>query len=499
MTWWPTTLRRCWGTSVWLLVGIGAVTLLSLAGCGGHHQACTGSVSGFVFGQPGDPGELRVAREASPPPSGFQPVAGALVTITGSTATAATGADGGFRLTPVAPGQQTVTITAEGYATITVSAVVTAGQDTRVGSDALWTLLVYMDGDNDLEPFAIADMNEMESLAASSEVNLVVQIDRHPGYDKSNGDWTATRRYRIEPDTDTAVIYSPMLADLGELDMADPANLVDFLQWGTSAFPAERYCLVLWNHGSGWVPAQRRPLTRAILYDFTSGTQMSMSQLQSALAYGGPPMDLLVFDACDMALIEVAWACKDGGRLMLASEESEPAEGMPYESVWAPLMANPAMTAQELGSTMGERYVAAFPGWGVTQSLFDLAQTEALTEALSGFADALSTAWPDHKSAISTAAADAQAYLLEDVHDLKHFAQLAKVEVPETGGSVDGLSAAIGTAVLGNYKSGASVKDSYGVAIYLPFPENYYDTRYDSTQFAQHSTWDDFLRLANGG
>ena len=62
---------------------------------------------------------------------------------------------------------------------------------------ASWTIMVYLDGDNNLEDAAIDDVNEMEMIGSSDEVNIIVQFDRIDSYDETNGDWKDTRRFRI--------------------------------------------------------------------------------------------------------------------------------------------------------------------------------------------------------------------------------------------------------------------------------------------------------------
>ncbi|MCX5844398.1 MAG: clostripain-related cysteine peptidase [Deltaproteobacteria bacterium] len=28
--------------------------------------------------------------------------------------------------------------------------------------------------------------------------------------------------------------------------------MYDFIKWAVEKYPADQYCLILWNHGSGW-------------------------------------------------------------------------------------------------------------------------------------------------------------------------------------------------------------------------------------------------------
>jgi len=95
---------------------------------------------------------------------------------------------------------------------------------------AEWTVMVYLDSDNNLESAGIDDINEMEMAGSTTEVNIVVQVDRIPysvltannqGFadDASNGNWTNTRRYYITQDLDPVQINSQLESDLGELNM----------------------------------------------------------------------------------------------------------------------------------------------------------------------------------------------------------------------------------------------------------------------------------------
>ena len=43
-----------------------------------------------------------------------------------------------------------------------------------------WTVMVYLDADNNLESAGIDDINEMEIVGSTTEVNVVVQVDRIP-------------------------------------------------------------------------------------------------------------------------------------------------------------------------------------------------------------------------------------------------------------------------------------------------------------------------------
>ena len=79
-----------------------------------------------------------------------------------------------------------------------------------------WTVMIYMAGDNDLEGFALGDLNEMEFSGSTPQVNIVAQLDRSELYDSSQGNWTDTRRYYITPDASIARLNSTEVGSVDE-------------------------------------------------------------------------------------------------------------------------------------------------------------------------------------------------------------------------------------------------------------------------------------------
>ncbi|GAH31165.1 unnamed protein product, partial [marine sediment metagenome] len=221
-----------------------------------------------------------------------------------------------------------------------------------------WTVMIYLDADNNLEMAGINDINEMEMVGSTTDVNVVVQVDRIPysvlaanneGHldDSSNSNWTNTRRYYITQDFDPYTINSDLKSDLGELNMGNPSTLIDFATWAVTEYPAEKYLLVIWNHGGGFrSPAST---TKDIAWDDTSGgDKITMSELEYALSaisiQMGKNVDIVGMDACLMAMTEVAYQIKDYADILVTSEESEPNDGWPYDTILGQLVSYPTMT-----------------------------------------------------------------------------------------------------------------------------------------------------------
>lgn len=321
-----------------------------------------------------------------------------------------------------------------------------------------WTFLVYMNADNDLESAGIKDINEMERVGSGRGVNIVVQCDRSPEYDESNGNWVGARRFFIKKDDDFAKIGSPELANLGDsVDMGDPAALADFIKWGVKNYPAKRYALVIWNHGSGWKFQNARfSPVKGISYDESSGNHLDNFKLTSALAEGvgangGRKFDLLIMDACLMAMLEIAYQVRDSAKVYIASEEVAPADGMPYDAILTKLAADPKMGEKQLAAVIVEDYVRSYrggsQGWSnCTFSAFDLERVDELARRVDALAKHLTENFEALSYPILLARLKTLKYSDADYADLYNFCELAGgySKDPETAKLCDGVLDMIG-------------------------------------------------------
>lgn len=104
-----------------------------------------------------------------------------------------------------------------------------------------WTVMVYMAGDNNLDPEGFQDLKEMKKVGSTDKLNIVAQFDRAAGH--------VARRYYLRHG---GIVTGDAVASLGAVNTGDPKCLSDFIQWGVKNYPADHYLLVLWNHGQGW-------------------------------------------------------------------------------------------------------------------------------------------------------------------------------------------------------------------------------------------------------
>ena len=369
-----------------------------------------------------------------------------------------------------------------------------------------WTILVYMDADNNLELPGLLDLNEMEAAGSSEQVNVIVQIDRALGETASDGDWSDTRRYRILGDSDPDLLNSEPLQSLGEQNMGDPQVLAEFISWGIQSFPANRYALILWDHGAGW---------SGIAYDgdaptFDGGDHISLPDLQGALQMGLaeaglPALDVIGFDACLMGQLDVFQAVRPFSHYAVGSEELTPGQGWDYEALLRTLYANSDVDGRSLASSMVNEFVnfytAVQPDDFVTMSAVDLSQLGGLTLAVEQLANALSVEPAFVASAVGDARSGAATFArvypdsFEEYAaiDLHHFASILAQRSPDDAvvTAANAVMSAVNNAVIAN-GTGAGLKTSQGVAIYFPRNGRYYNPDYSTT--TQLAAWDAFLQ-----
>lgn len=366
-----------------------------------------------------------------------------------------------------------------------------------------WTILVFLNGDNDLESSAILNMNQMEQIGSTQDCRIVVQIDRATGYDTSDGDWTDTRRYLITQDPDSSRINSLRLdtSPLGELDMGDWQTLRDFVNWGMTNFPADHYCVILWDHGTGWrvagsadVPSQKKYIS----WDMSTGNTINVRSIPFAFAGAPDTCDVIAFDACLMQQMEVAYELRNTALYQVASPAEEPAPGYPYHKWLAHIGAT--TTPKNLCSHIIREYVDYYTYNGIIMSAVDLTRMDGLASAVNDYANVLITKkdifGPQFATArtstlnYSTCGGGSERYTI----DLWEYASRTQAVVGfDIQDEWTALQTAFANAVFDEAHN-ADTPTAKGLAIYLPPPANY-DLNYNLLDLAGATTWDEWIQL----
>jgi hypothetical protein len=368
-----------------------------------------------------------------------------------------------------------------------------AMDDLWVNIPAEWTYMVYLDGDNNLEGAAIDDFMEMSSVGSSPTVNIVVQFDRISGYDTSYGDWTFCRRFYVWPGiTPTA---ANAISCLGECNMGDPDTLDEFVTWATTNYPANKYALILWNHGSGWKNWKWNDpdpdLGRGVCWDDTDGGDyLTLRETEQALT--GKYVDLIGYDACLMHMMEVVYQVMANAGVSVGSEEVEPGDGWPYDTILADLTGWPTMNEYGLGKVIVHRYIESYaPATDETQSAMDNSNVPDLVTAVDDLAQALINEIPGDLANVQDARfATAEMNWDSNYIDLYHFAENVDLYV---SGAATEAQAVMNEMTLLCEAHGTSVPNDHGLSIYFPRYGGSYMASYGGTAFARDTQWNEFL------
>ena len=331
-----------------------------------------------------------------------------------------------------------------------------------------WTLMVFMNGDNDLERAALKDLNEMEKTGSSEQVQVVVQLDRSPDGTPLDGDWSGARRFLVEQDRDANTVNSTVLETLGEVDSGSPETVHEFVAWAVDRFPARRYGLVLWDHGSGWRSGRGESVLRkGISEDFSSQNSLSIAEgdLADALAGAteaiGRPLDLFGMDACRMQTWEVAYAAAPYARIQVASQADESLEGWSYADTLTELIDDPDMDEAALGEVIARRFTETGEP---TLSVVDLEALHTLNQALDELADAVMARPVDWEDAATASLFFSGVESERDLRGLATALAANEPQLAEAGAAVDAAArVAHVESLLSSFvsKAGVGIKSTF--------------------------------------
>lgn len=431
-------------------------------------------------------------------------------------------------------------------ATLWLAAVAVQGQS----SAAAWTFMIYIAGDNDLEPYIINDLMELQAIGSSDEVNIVAQVDRTPEYEAINGNWDDTRRFYITQATgdvstgdfeisienliDEFLQFSPedfgltarefdaevaglqrgsqaeaeqfafnlfgsppgggaptvglqqeSLELLGETNTGDPETLVDFALWAIENYPAEHYGLILWDHGGGWLMIGSDETDDA---DALTMTELSDALYQITETAGIDKFDVIGFDACLMAQLEVFQTLAPYAEYAIASEELIPGMGWEYAGAFRQVVEHPSSTAPEFGQAVVDAYVEYYGDvYGDSDNydlhVIDLSQVDQVSAALDNFAAVVEADPEDALSAIGNARNNARVFGGTDPESVDYFSSIDLVELMNytialsrnddlSDAAQEVIDAVSQMVVYGNY---GGADGANGTSIYFPFTSEIFE------------------------
>lgn len=359
-----------------------------------------------------------------------------------------------------------------------------------------WTYLTFLNGHNNLDPFGAIDINEAEKVGSTDKINVIFQ-------------WASlasktTKRIYVTQDSDPTQVTSPVIEELPRVDMGDWRALAEFIQWGARNYPAKRYFVSVWNHGTGWHKFKLSGGMQAsdISLDDLTGNYITTKQLGEAMRVAsqgmGRKIDLYGSDACLMAMAEIAAEMSDSVHYFVGSQELEPGKGWPYDQFLAAWNKNPQASPADVAKILAQEYVKSYQGGTqgkaeVTFSAFDLSKIDLLHTAVGQMSLKIQALSGSDRDKVAGAAKSTLNFFYEDYRDLGDFARRTKnLNIHrDAKNAANALETAVKTFVISTINTPA-YSNASGVSFWLPTEKYSYDSyksAYSELRFQEKTSW----------
>lgn len=274
------------------------------------------------------------------------------------------------------------------------------------------TLFIYMCGSNLETKKGLAGKNIDELLSADvdSDLNIVVQTGGALTWRSHDINADKCQRYEVKDGK------LRLLENLNQKNMGEAATLTDFLKWGQKNYPTNHNMLILWDHGGG--------AAKGVCFDENySFDALSLGELKTALkeAKLNTKFDIIGFDACLMASIEVAATVKDYAKYMIASEEIVPSGGWDYNTVAKAFAMG--KSEKKIGKQICDSFMKKCKGYEQelfsTLSVFDLSKIKPMLKKFTEAADYLNrvSGTENYFSQVLNAARQTEKFGVDNVFD----------------------------------------------------------------------------------
>lgn len=272
------------------------------------------------------------------------------------------------------------------------------------GTKPTWTILFYGHGDHSLSASLADDLHKIEKVGSSDTFHIVGQLDFNAASAEDNQEAglpaelnEGVTRVLFQKTDDAEHFTSKPLERLPELNMDEPKVLQEFLEWGFKAYPADRYALVLSDHGGQWEGFGGD--TQDGTLDDTRGlTPVEIAQtVRTAMKNCGvKSLAFFGFDACLMGAIEVM-DCFDGVcEQYIGCPEVDYGDGWDYTAAFGWLKEHPDGALADFGKVE----VAAWRGLHMqdekdddltlaAHACYDMTKYPAVRDAFAKFAETL--------------------------------------------------------------------------------------------------------------
>lgn len=163
--------------------------------------------------------------------------------------------------------------------------------------------------------------------------------------------------YKYAKDRDGHVVRTLVAVYDPETVSTDPLTMKRVIADARMAYPAKEYGLVLWSHGSGWLPEfyHGSPTDMSDIKDYiepgsdsfnvksndsksfgmdNNDSEMDIMALSNVL---DNDYEFIIFDCCLMSCVEVAYELRNNTKYIIASPAEIMTKGFPYSRIMSPI------------------------------------------------------------------------------------------------------------------------------------------------------------------
>jgi hypothetical protein len=269
-----------------------------------------------------------------------------------------------------------------------------------------WLIVVYMAADNDLSPYSLRDLWEMEAVGSTLSMDVVVFRDGADDgmkyyYISRNGNHSSyveeleefvreknleelsseAREERFLEERGASLLVSHAPVKLEEGDSGDIRTAGRFFRWAFEKFPSRRVMLIGWSHGEGFDSFSKGPdFERGTRDDTRRGRQGGFAfdemcakgkpceshMAVTAMGRGmrslleemraGRPIDILGSDACLNQQLEFAYEWLDLALYVFGSSTIVQKKGFNYRTLLKFLSDRPLVESFRLAAQIPEIY-----------------------------------------------------------------------------------------------------------------------------------------------
>lgn len=244
------------------------------------------------------------------------------------------------------------------------------------------TVLAYIIGDNGMKDLSSQLKDNFDDMVKGmqdvddSNCNMLV----YSVMKKQSPCFIRLKKVDGEVSADTLIVYD------GKENPLDKEVMKEIMSYAFDYFPADSYGFVFLSHAAGWIPAATKASRSIGAYRNTS---MDIDEFREVLSDVGKRLEFILFDACYMQSVEVAYELRNYVNYFVGSPTEIPGPGAPYADLMKCFFSkeNPAFKIAKAYFEPYERdYTGAIPSattWtgGVSVSVIRGSALDDLTES----------------------------------------------------------------------------------------------------------------------